>query len=124
MADENELIPATPRKAKPGRKPKARGQPNSSNAATARWTLRGVSGVTRSLAVEAAENRGMTVGDWVSEAIVRYFKADNSGISADATSNVPALPVEKTLAEIVERLTALEQSREKGYLSRLFRRTR
>ena len=58
MADEKETqppatIPTTIRKARPGRKPRTRGRPTSSDAADTRWTLRGVSGVTRSLAIEA-----------------------------------------------------------------------
>jgi len=123
MADEKEVqkpvaISATLRKARPGRKPRTRGRPTSSDAADTRWTLRGVSGVTRSLAIEAAENRNMTVGDWVSEAIVRRFKGQHE----DDSSAVPAVLVEKTLAELAERLTALETERKKGLLSRLFRR--
>jgi len=118
-ADEKEVKG----KARPGRRPKT-GRSSSSKAADARWTLRGVSGVTRSLAVEAAEKRGMTIGDWVSEAIVQNFQPDKNG-SADATNALGIVhtpSVANYIADIEERLTALERERGKGLLSRLFRR--
>jgi len=115
MADDKEIEALVKPKARPGRK---RVSPKSSDA-SARWTLRGVSAVTRSLAIEAAENKGITVGDWVSEAIFRHFR------EKDGTEvNVPTLAMEMTLAEMAERLTLLEKERDKGLLRRLFSRTR
>lgn len=117
MADEN-IIQALvePKKARPGRKPKG-GSPTSFGVANSRWTLRGISTVTRSLAVEAAESRDMRIGDWVSEAIVGHFKNDREeGISADGT--------EKALADISDRLTSLEKEWDKGPLRRLFSRAK
>ena len=37
----------------------------------------------REIATKGAENRGMTVGDWISEAVVAFSKADTNRVSAD-----------------------------------------
>ena len=61
-------------KAKAGRPSKARGAPMSSDAADARWTVRGVPSNIREIATKAAQNRGMTVGDWLAETIALSAK--------------------------------------------------
>jgi hypothetical protein len=57
-----------------GRPSRARGQPNSSDDAAGRWTIRGVPPPVRAIAVRRAAERGMTVGDWVAEAIVGFAR--------------------------------------------------
>jgi hypothetical protein len=59
MADRNTAT--TPAK-RVGRPPKSRGAANSSDAADARWTVRGVPVNVRAIAIKASENKGMTVG--------------------------------------------------------------
>lgn len=116
-----------------GRPRKARGAANSSDAADARWTVRGVPLNVRAMAIKAAESRGMTVGDWLAEAVVAYARADGakvsadaSGVSADGGSNVPAMPLSADLAKLLEdiqgRLAKVELARRPSGLGRLFGR--
>jgi len=116
-----------------GRPPKARGAANSSDAADARWTVRGVPTNVRAMATKAAETKGMTVGDWLAEAVIAYARADRAGVSADGQivsadggANVPAMPLPQelktTLEAIQERLGKLEAERQKPFLVRLFGR--
>lgn len=87
-----------------GRPPKARGAPNSSDAADARWTVRGVSPNVRNMALKAAAGRGMTAGDWLSEAIVAFARgAAKNGVSSD-NGNLPAVPLQDDLAKLVDTL--------------------
>lgn len=58
-----------------GRPSKSRGAPKSSDAADARWTVRGVPLNVRGMAIQAAGERDMPVGDWLSEAVVAYVRA-------------------------------------------------
>ena len=87
----------------------------------------------RGMATKAADGKGMTVGDWLAEAVVAYARsagagvsADGDGVSADGGANVPAipLPAELTTAlnDIQSRLSKIEAERQKGVLSRLFGR--
>lgn len=130
MADGNIAVAA---KAAGGRPRKARGAANSSDAADARWTVRGVPMNVRAMAIKAAENRDMTVGDWLAEAVVAYARsakvevsADGSGVSADGAAQVPAIPMGdelvKVLADIQARLGKMEAERQKPLLIRLFGR--
>ena len=130
MADGNLTATA---KAAGGRPRKARGAANSSDAADARWTVRGVPMNVRAMAIKAAENRAMTVGDWLAEAVVAYARsakvevsADGSGVSADGGANVPAIPLGdelvKVLADIQARLGKMEAERQKPLLIRMFGR--
>lgn len=116
-----------------GRPPKARGAANSSDAADARWTVRGVPTNVRAIATKAAEAKGMTVGDWLAEAVIAYARADKSGVSADGQTvsadggaNVPAMPLSQELKTaldaIQDRLGKLEAERQKPFLVRLFGR--
>lgn len=103
-----------------GRPSKARGAPNSSDKAHARWTVRGVPANVRKIATKAAENRGMTVGDWLSEVIVQSAKKK---VSADHKTNVPAVPMNdllKLVASLDSRLTEMESNRRQSFITRLF----
>lgn len=130
MADGN--VSVAGRKAV-GRPRKARGAANSSDAADARWTVRGVPVNVRAIAIKASENKGMTVGDWLAEAVVSYSRSDRSGVSADADAvsadggvNVPAVPIAdellKVLTDIQTRLGKVEAERQKPLLVQLFGR--
>lgn len=130
MADGNVAVAG--RKAV-GRPRKARGAATSSDTADARWTVRGVPTNVRSMAVKASETRGMTVGDWLAEAVVAYARSDKSGVSADAntvsadgSANVPSIPLsgelKDLLTEIQARLAAVEAAKPKPLISRIFGR--
>ena len=112
--------PAEVPKRKGGRPKKARGAANTSDAADSRWTVRGVPENVRDMAIKAAARRGMTVGDFVAEAIARAARSDGKGVSADEGMGLPAATVADTLQALTERLTKLEQERSKGFLVRLF----
>jgi hypothetical protein len=107
-----------------GRPSRARGQPNSSDDASARWTVRGVPPPVRDMALRAAAARGMTVGDWVAEAIVALARA-----AERATASGPKLPavdpppdIGQALRALEERLSRLEQRPRPGFFGRLFGR--
>jgi hypothetical protein len=106
-----------------GRPPRARGKPNSSDDAAGRWTIRGVPAPVREMALRRATERGMTVGDWVAEAIVGFARAAEKGAGA---TNLPATEVPVDLAGLIrrldDRLTRLEQNQTTGFFGRLFGR--
>ena len=88
--------------------------------ATVAWTMRGVPVNVREIATEAAENRGMTVGDWISEAVVAFSKADTNRVSADG-ANVPApADLMDVMKDVQARLTKLESRDTRGLLGKLF----
>ncbi len=109
MADTDSLTPSPtkspPPKKRAGRKSRARGAANSSDAAAARWTVRGVPTNVREMVSKAADERGMTVGDMLAEAVVSYLKAEGSGANLPATTGELAKAVE----EMNERLSRLEE---------------
>lgn len=116
-----------------GRPSKARGAPNSSDAADARWTVRGVPVNVRAMALKAAETRGMTTGDWLSEAVIAFARADGPAVTADApgvsADQVPALPLPPefkaaldVLSDIQDRLGKIEAERERPRRFALFGR--
>ena len=113
---------AKPKKPR-GRPPKARGAPASSDKAQARWTVRGVPTNVRSMAVKAADNKQLNVGDWIAEAIISYARSDKGGLSADG-ENLPSpltqSEVVDTLQVLNERLTMLEQRKRFQWLKRMF----
>jgi hypothetical protein len=115
--------PRRPRRRR-GRPPKARGQPNSSDDASARWTVRGVPPPVRDMALKAAAARGMTVGDWVAEAIVTLARAaDRAASSGPKLPAVDAPPdIGQVLRALDERLSQLEQKQRPGFFGRLFGR--
>lgn len=114
---------------KPGRPKRTRGASTSSDAADDRWTVRGVPRNVRGIAAKAAEKRSMTLGDWLSEAVVRYSRSDIPEVSADTKAGVPATQqaeyfelVFKALERTEKRLTDIEQERRRTFFSRLFGR--
>jgi hypothetical protein len=118
--------PSGPRRARRrrGRPSRARGQPNSSDDAAGRWTIRGVPAPVREMAVRHAAERGMTVGDWVAEALVGFARqADKIG---PGRTNLPATEAPPEVAQLLqqldERLTRLEQRQTIGFFGRLFGR--
>jgi hypothetical protein len=108
-----------------GRPSKARGRPNSSDVASARWTVRGVPPPVRDMALRAADARGMTVGDWVAEAIVTVARAaDKANDSSNLPARDPPPELSATLRGIDERLRRLEERQTVGFFGRLFGRRR
>jgi hypothetical protein len=85
------------------------------------------------MAIKAAEKQGLTVGDWLAEAVIAYARSDRSKVSSDAGSvsadggaNVPALPMgeelAKMLTDIQTRLGKMEAERQKPFFVRLLGR--
>jgi hypothetical protein len=112
-----------------GRPSRARGQPNSSDAASARWTIRGVPPHVRDMALKAAEARGMTVGDWIAEAIVGFVRGGSRVAPAEEPkSNLPTTEAPPDLVGMMSRLearlTRLEERQTFGFFGRLFGRRR
>jgi hypothetical protein len=105
-----------------GRPSKARGRPNSSDLASARWTIRGVPPPVRDMALRAAEARGMTVGDWVAEAIVTVARAADKPDGARLPAREPPPDLSKMLQGIEDRLARLEDRQNVGFFGRLFGR--
>jgi hypothetical protein len=121
-ADADEA-PRRPRRRR-GRPSRARGQPNSSDDASARWTVRGVPPHVRDMALRAASGRGMTVGDWVAEAIVSAVRT--VGKAAPGGARLPAVDPPPDLGRVLqnldERLRRLEERPQRGFFGRLFGR--
>jgi hypothetical protein len=115
--------PSRPRRRR-GRPSRARGQPNSSDDAAGRWTIRGVPPPVRAIAVRRAAERGMTVGDWVAEAIVGLertaARGRRPGSTLPATDSPPDLA--QLLQRLDERLSRLEGRQTIGFFGRLFGR--
>ena len=105
-----------PARKRGGRPRKARGAATSTDKAAARWTVRGVPVNVREIATKVAENRGMTVGDWISEAVVAFSKADTNRVSAD----VPTVALVDDMEDVQARLTKLEALDTRGLLGKLF----
>jgi hypothetical protein len=110
-----------------GRPSRARGQPNSSDAAVARWTVRGVPPPVRDMALKAADARGMTVGDWIAEAIVAYVRGVEKTRPKDqlpATEAHAPPDLRGVIERLDERLSRLEaqQQKRRGLFGRLFGR--
>ena len=89
-----------------GRPPKSRNMNTSSDSADHRWTVRGIPINIRATAIKMSESRGMTVGDWVSEAIHFYSKADKSGIPADTLESSACLPSVETALDVEQIIDA------------------
>ncbi len=126
LAGPTEAEAAPPRRSRRrrGRPSRARGQPNSSDEAVARWTVRGVPPPVRDMALRAAAARGMTVGDWVAEAIVAFARgADKRGSEGPKLPTVDAPPdLGRVLSSLEDRLTRLEQRQRPGFFGRLLGR--
>jgi len=115
--------PRRPPRRRRGRPSRARGHPNSSDAAAARWTIRGVPPPVRAMALRAADARGMTVGDWVAEAIVAMVRGsgDTSG-GANLPSVDPLPDLTRMVQSLDERLSRLEAQQNRSFFGRLFGR--
>jgi hypothetical protein len=76
------------------------------------------------MAVRHATERGMTVGDWVAEAIVGFARSADR--PRNGGTNLPATDAPSDLAQLLqrldERLTRLEQRQTIGFFGRLFGR--
>jgi hypothetical protein len=105
-----------------GRPSKARGRPNSSDLASARWTVRGVPPPVRDMALRAADARGMTVGDWVAEAIITVARAADKAEGNKLPAREPPPDLTGMLQAIDERLRKLEEQPKLGFFGRLFGR--
>ena len=105
-----------------GRPSRARGQPNSSDDAAGRWTVRCVPPHVREMALRRATERGMTVGDWLAEAIVGFVRtsdrAQGEGSKLPATEPPPDLA--QLLQRLDERINRLEQRPAFRFFGRLF----
>jgi hypothetical protein len=127
MNEATDLDPAAPRSlarahGRRGRPSKARGRPNSSDLASARWTVRGVPPPVRDMALRAADARGMTVGDWVAEAIITVARAADKADGNRLPAREAPPDLTKLLQGIEERLRRLEQRQQVGFFGRLFGR--
>jgi hypothetical protein len=109
-------------RARRGRPSKARGRPNSSDLASARWTVRGVPPPVREMALRAADARGMTVGDWVAEAIVTVARAADKADGNRLPAREPPPDLTRMLQGIEDRLRRLEDRQQVGFFGRLFGR--
>jgi hypothetical protein len=114
----------SPHQRRRGRPSRARGRPNSSDDAAGRWTIRGVPAPVREIAVRRAAERGMTVGDWVAEAIVGFERGTAKGRAQGTTLPATEAPPDlvQLLQRLDERLTRLEQRQTIGFFGRLFGR--
>ena len=78
----------------------------------------------RDMALRAAAARGMTVGDWVAEAIVATARAAER--TAPAGSQLPVVDPPADIGQVLktldERLQRLEQRQRRGFFGRLFGR--
>jgi hypothetical protein len=82
------------------------------------------------MATKAADKQGLTVGDWLAEAVIAYSRGKVSsagdGVSADGGANVPAMPMPSELpallADIQDRLKAIEAEKQRSVLDRLLGR--
>lgn len=105
-----------------GRPSKSRGAPKSSDKGEDRWTIRGVPTNVRRLALAEAERRGLTLGDFVAEALVGYLKTKSAEEPISAAKDVTVPKPEEIAAQIsqiLDRMTALEGQR-RSLWSRLF----
>lgn len=98
-----------------------------------RWTIRGVSKHIQQVANKSAKSRGMTTGDWLSEAVAKHSRADNDEQKADETdqkadggSKVPTTITADAVMEMMmginERIARLEENKKKGIFGRLLGR--
>jgi hypothetical protein len=84
--------------------------------------VRGVPPPVRDMALRAAEARGMTVGDWVAEAIVTVARAADKAAGANLPAREPPPDLTTMLQGIEDRLRKLEERQTVGFFGRLFGR--
>jgi hypothetical protein len=86
--------------------------------------VRGVPAPVRDLALRAAAARGMTVGDWVAEAIVTT--ARQAERTAPTRPQLPAVDPPADIGQVLktldERLRRIEDRQQRGFFGRLFGR--
>ncbi len=80
------------------------------------WAIKGISDGTRAAALEAAHAAGLTVGEWVDQALTRAAEeARHPKPPAATREEVTGLlderlrPIEEALGRIAERLASLEE---------------
>lgn len=69
------------------------------------WAIRGVSMEARNAAMTAAKRDSVTLGEWLDRAIRQQIKASRV--------NVPAVPLEDTLAALVKQMQADREERQR-----------
>lgn len=128
LAAETTNSGSPPQKAKGGRPPKGRGAPKSSDKGEDRWTIRGVPSNVRKLALAEAERRGLTLGDFVAEALVGYLRGKSAADGAAAAKDAKAVTVAgqadlaEQVATVLDRLRLIEERQNVGLFGRLFGR--
>src|SRR5471030_2336232 len=73
-----------------GRPSKSRGASKTADSGSAKWTIRGVAPTIRKLALEAADSRNMTLGDWLEDAIRAAAQVQTSAESTQTSAGLPA----------------------------------
>jgi hypothetical protein len=87
-----------------GRPREARDVVNSWDEADAQWTVPRVPANVRTMALEASVARGTTAGNWLTDAIFSYSRADGKPVSASGWLKVPAPSVPPDLAKLLADL--------------------
>ncbi len=82
----------------------ARDVVNSLDVADAQWKGRGVPSKVHTMALNATGARGMTAGNWLTDAIFSYSRADGKPVSASGWLKVPAPSVPPDLAKLLADL--------------------
>lgn len=80
------------------------------------WTIKGVSDRTRDTVLETAHEAGLTIGEWVNQALAKAVEEVRHPKPAAATReevteilDARLRPIEETLGRIAERLASLEE---------------
>ena len=87
-----------------------------------RWIVHGVPVNVQKIATNTAGNQDMTVGYWISEAVVAFSKANANRVSADVPAVDPPPELMDVIKDVQDRLTKLESRDTRGLLGRLFGR--
>jgi hypothetical protein len=77
----------------------------TSNKRPAPWAIRGVTAEARNAAMSAARREGMALGEWLDRGIRQLVKQQRH--------DVPAAPLEQTLAELVKQMQADREDRQR-----------
>ncbi len=85
-----------------------------------RWIVHGVPVNVQKIATNTAGNQDMTVGYWISEAVVAFSKANANRVSADVPAVDPPPELMDVIKDVQDRLTKLESRDTRGLLGRLF----
>ncbi len=71
----------------------------------------------RDMATKAADERGLTVGDLIGEAIIAYVRSNSAG-NLPATDSPPDLV--EAVKNLEERLATMEERSQAGFLERFW----